>query len=109
MLRFYSLFNIKYHITAPYHLQSNGKVEQIIQTLKQGVKKLLNKDFKEYLRALQVATAAYNMVLHEATGFSPFQLLYGRDALMPDKLPFTEYKSNEDYKQALSSHIETMI
>lgn len=70
---------------------------------------MLIKDFKEYSRALQIATVAYNMVLHKATGFSPFQLLYGRDTLMPDKLPFTEYKSNEDYEQALNSHIETMI
>ena len=49
---------------AAYHPQSNGKAEQMIQTLKKIVKKLQLDNFKDYSRLLQIAVSAYNMVPH---------------------------------------------
>ena len=49
------------------------------------------------------------MVPHRATGFSPFVLLYGREAVTPYEIPFTRYDSEEQYQEALSSHIEKML
>ena len=44
----------------------------MIQTLKQNVIKLQLDNHQDYLRALQVAVAAYRMVLYQSTGFSLF-------------------------------------
>ena len=49
------------------------------------------------------------MVSHCATGFSPFVLLYGCEAVTPYEVPFTRYTSEEQYQDALSSHIEKMF
>ena len=104
-----SIFNIQHHITAAYHPQSNGKAERMIQTSKRNVKKLQLDNHRDFSRALQIAVSAYWMVPHKPTGFSPFQLLYGRDPLMPEEILQTIFKSDEDYEIALSSHIQNMI
>jgi len=109
ILRFCTLYNIQHQITAAYHPQSNGKAERMIQTLKKNVRKLQLNNQRDFTRALQIAVAAYCMVPHRATGFSPFQLLYGCDLLMPEELPFTTYNSDEDYEIVLSTHIEKML
>ena len=49
------------------------------------------------------------MVPHRATGFSPFVLLYGLEAITPYEIPFTRYALEELYQDALSSHIEKMF
>ena len=58
---------------------------------------------------MNVAVSAYRMVPHCATGFLLFVLLYGREAIMPYEIPFTWYDSEEQYQDALSSHIEKMF
>ena len=49
------------------------------------------------------------MVPHRATGFSPFVLLYGCEAVTPYEIPFTRYRSEEQNQEALSFHIEKML
>ena len=49
------------------------------------------------------------MVLHCAIGFLLFVLLYGREAITPYEIPFTWYDSEEQYQDALSSHIKKMF
>ena len=49
------------------------------------------------------------MVPHRATGFSPFVLLYGHEAITPYEIPSTRYASEELYQDALSSHIKKMF
>ena len=49
------------------------------------------------------------MFPHRATGFSPFVLLYGCEAVTPYEIPFTRYNSEEQYQEALSSHIKKMF
>ena len=49
------------------------------------------------------------MVLHEAMGMSPFLMLYGREALLPEEIEHTRYGSNEDYEKAVAGHLEKML
>ena len=63
----------------------------------------------DYSHALQVAVSSYKMVPHPSIGFSPFYLMYGCEPLIPDKISFTTYLSDEDYEVTLISHIQDMI
>ena len=63
----------------------------------------------EWGRILQLAASSYRMVPHESTGFSPFLIVYGRDAIMPEEIPHMTYLSNEDYKTAVEKHIRRML
>ena len=101
ILRFCTLFNIHHQVTASYHLQSNGKAERIIQTLKKNVTKLQLDNHRDFSQALQIAAAAYRMVPHQGAGFSPFMTLYGREAMLPYEVNYVKFKEVETYKQAV--------
>ena len=40
---------------------------------------------------------------------SPFLMLYGHEALLPEEMEHTRYGSNVDYEKAVSRHIEKML
>ena len=105
---FFAKFNIVHEVAAPYHPESNSMAERLIR--------LLGIDFITLTRSrvilqknLNIAVSAYCMVPHRATGFSPFVLLYGCEAVTSYEIPFTRYKSEEQYQEALSSHIKKMF
>ena len=106
---FFAKYNIAHEVSAPYHPESNGMAEQLIRSLKDRLSHV-NEDQEFYLRRnLNVAVSAYRMVPHRATGFSPFVLLYGCEAITPYEIPFTRYDSEEQYQDALSSHIKKCL
>ena len=102
-------FNIVHEVSAPYHPDSNGMAERLIHSLKDRLVHV-NKDQGFNLQHnLNIAVGAYFMVPNCATGFSPFVLLYGCEAVTPYEVPFTWSASEEQYQDALSSHIEKMF
>ena len=64
---------------------------------------------EEWGRILQLVASSYIMVPHESTGFSPFLMMYGREAIMPEEIPYMTYLSNEDYETAVGKHIGRML
>ena len=101
---FFTKFNIFHEVAAPYHPESKGIAEKLVQLLKERLYHV-NKDQGFNLqRNLNIAVSAYWMVPHRATGFSPFVLLYGCEAITPYEILFTRYASEKQYQDALSSH-----
>ena len=74
----YRLLQIKRIRTTPYHPQTDGLVERFNGTLKSMLKKFVNKSGKDWDDYLPYLLFAYREVPQESTGFSPFELLYGR-------------------------------
>ena len=109
ILRFCKSFGISQTITAAYHPQSNGKTERVIQTSKNSMRKLHVTTKKEWGRILQLAASSHRMVPHKSTGFSPFLMMYSREAIMHEEIPQMTYLLNEDYKTAVGKHIGKML
>ena len=68
------LISVKQLFSSPYHPMANGLCEKCNGTLK----KISNEQPKEWDRFIEPLLFAYREVPQESTGFSPFELLYGR-------------------------------
>ena len=69
--------------SAPYHPQSNGKLEVFHKYLKPTLKKLCEKDPTNWDKYLNQVLASYRITPNLATAESPFFLVYGRDPNLP--------------------------
>ena len=68
---------------APYHPQSNGKLEVFHKYLKPTLKKLCKKDPANWDKYLNQVLASYRIMPNLATAELPFFLVYGRDPNLP--------------------------
>ena len=75
--------SIDYIFSAPYHPQSNGKLEVFHKYLKPKLKKLCEKDSTNWDKYLNQVFASYRVTPNLATVESPFFLVYGRDPNLP--------------------------
>jgi hypothetical protein len=69
--------------TTAYRPSANGRVERVHRTINQLLCKVISEDQKDWQDKLPMITAAYNAAQHEATGYSPYYLMYGREYRTP--------------------------
>ena len=72
------LLSIKQLTTTPYHPMCNGLTEKFNGTMKSMLKRLCSEQPRQWHRYINALLFAYRGVPQESTGFSPFELLYGR-------------------------------
>ena len=72
------LLSMRQLTTTPYHPMCNGLVEKFNGTLKTMLRRLCQEKPKQWHRYINAALFAYREVPQESTGFSPFELLFGR-------------------------------
>ena len=74
------------------HPQSNGQVERangmILQGLKPRIFNKLNKFGRRWLTELSSVSWSLRMTPSRATGFTPFFLIYGAEAVLPTDLEY---------------------
>ena len=69
--------------SAPYHPQSNGKLEVFHKYLKPTLKKLCKKDPSNWDISFNQVLASYRVTPNLATAETPFFLVYGRNPNLP--------------------------
>ncbi|KAG1928644.1 interferon-induced very large GTPase 1-like [Pimephales promelas] len=74
----YELLGIKSIRTSVYHPQTDGLVERFNRTLKTMIRKFVHEDAKNWDKWLEPLLFAVREVPQASTGFSPFELLFGR-------------------------------
>ncbi|KAG6924293.1 hypothetical protein G0U57_017846, partial [Chelydra serpentina] len=62
----------------PFHPQTDGLVEHFNRPLKDMIRKVVNRDRKNWDTFLPYLMFAIREVPQTSTGFSPFELIYGR-------------------------------
>ena len=96
-------FGISRLSTTPYHPMTNGLMEQMNSTLIQMLRTLIERNKHNWKDEMNKLTYAYNCTRHSVTGFSPFYLMFGRNAKLPiDAL----IENNTDEQNTPSTHIE---
>eukprot|EP00253_Pinus_taeda_P015396 PITA_15396 len=74
--------HIKHMTSNAYHPQENGKAEVTNRALENILTKLVNSSKKDWADKLVEATWAYNTTWKTTTRFTPFELVYGKKALL---------------------------
>lgn len=77
------LLSLTQRTTTPYHPQCNGLVEKFNGTLKSMLKKMCAERPKDWDKYINPLLFAYREAPQDSTGFSPFELLYGRTVRGP--------------------------
>ncbi|GFS01482.1 LReO_3 protein [Elysia marginata] len=116
MKELFKLFGIQPINTSPYYPASDGMCERLNGTLKTMLRKVAEDRPKEWDPYLPAVLFAYREVRQESTGYSPFEMVYGRlprgpieiwkDILesskpMDDEIPVFQYLS--DLRERLST------
>jgi transposase InsO family protein len=80
MLRMLHVTQLK---TTPMKPSTNGRGERIHRTLHNMLAKLVADNQRDWVSVLPMCAFAYNVSTNEATGYSPYFLLHGREAICP--------------------------
>jgi len=75
--------NIEKVRTTPYKASTNGMVERYHRTLNSILAKMIVTNQRDWCERVPTAAAAYRASVHEATGFSPNFIVFGRENRMP--------------------------
>jgi len=73
---------IKHRTYIPYHPQANEQVEVTNRALEGILTKVVGSSRKDWAKGLVEATLAYNTTWKTTTGFTPYELVNGKKALL---------------------------
>ena len=91
--------------TSVYHPEANGLVERFNGTLKCMLKKFVAERVQTWDKYLPYLLFAYREVPNESTGYSPFELLYGRSVRGPLAVIKETWLDPKPDKTNLISHV----
>ncbi|CAB0034829.1 unnamed protein product [Trichogramma brassicae] len=80
------IFKVKHLTTSSYRPQTNGSLERSHGPLVDFIR-TYSENYDDWDRLTPFATFTYNTSVHSATNFTPFELVYGRVARFPLRIP----------------------
>jgi transposase InsO family protein len=103
------LLRIKKIHTTAFHPESNGRLERGHMVLVECLRNYVAEDQRDLDDWISYATYVYNITTYRATGYTPFELLFGYKAWVPSSLqerPTPRY-IYDDYVSELKGRMQT--
>ncbi|KAI5327446.1 hypothetical protein L3X38_026842 [Prunus dulcis] len=115
MLNMAEAFKFKLLQSTPYYAQANGQAESSNKVIINIIRKMLEKNPKQWHEKLSETLWAYRTSKREATGMTPYALTYGHDAILPMEIAVQSLRiahqhhlTGEDYSQAMLLELEEL-
>ena len=93
------LLGIQKTRTTPYHPQSDGMIERFNRTLLNMLSIAVKEEEDDWDLILPTLMLAYRSGVHETTGESPFNLMFGREAQLPIDIIYNLPKETTEFEQ----------
>jgi len=106
--RFTKKFRIKQFKTIAFYLQANGALERSHLVLVEFLKQFINR-FTEWDKLVQYAIFSYNTSTHEATGYTPYEFVFGKLARLPSSEITDDTKEPKTYDTYLTQLMTNTI
>jgi transposase InsO family protein len=102
-------YKIKHRKSSPYHPQANGQVESTNKVIEAILTKTIQLHHKDWADRLPEALWAYRTAWRNTTGHTPYELVYGKQVLLPIEFQVKTFRTamqlgmdlNEAKKQRL--------
>jgi hypothetical protein len=78
-----SKYHVLHRIASPYHPQGNGQVESTNKVIEAILTKTVRENRRDWSDRLHEALWAYRTTWRSTTGFSPYELVYGKSPVFP--------------------------
>ena len=91
-MTFAESYKIKLLNSSPYYVQANGQAESSNMILIKLIKKKIEENPKRWHEVLSEALWAHRISRHVATKITPFELVYGQEAVLPVELNLDAYR-----------------
>ncbi|CAL2256868.1 unnamed protein product [Prunus armeniaca] len=113
MLDMAEAFKFKLLQSTRYYAQANGQAESSNKVIINVIRKMLEKNPKQWHEKLSETLWAYRTSKRETTGMTPYALTYGHDAILPMEIAVQSLRithqhnlTGEDYSQAMLLELE---
>lgn len=97
----------EHRVTSAYHPRTNGMTERMNATIANAIRKHAAADQKEWHKWVPFVLLAYRSRIHSSTGYTPFELMFGRKINT-----FKDWRADNDDNEALwkrSNEIGTLV
>ncbi len=104
------ILRIKKIQSTAFHPESQGGIERSHRVLAEYLRHYVDEDQMNWDHWVSFATYSYNTTKHSATGFTPFELLFGRLSTVPSAIngpPEPQY-NYDNYVSELKSRLQTV-
>ena len=95
--------------TSGWQPRANGQIERFFRFLKASMTIFLNEFDDDWEDSMSSIAFAYRVSVNDASGFSPFTLVYGRDPVLPDDLVFGWLPTHNEGPHQYSERLQTTI
>lgn len=97
-------WRIKHVTTSAANPQANGQVERMNQTILKSLRRTLGAKKEIWPDLLQLVLMDYRVTTQDTTGYSPSQLLFGKQMRLPIETDY-EAREGEDWDKAIKKRI----
>eukprot|EP00253_Pinus_taeda_P019760 PITA_19760 len=85
-------YKIKHRKSTPYHLQANGQVESTNKVIESIITKIVHLHRRDWVEMLPEALWVYRTTWRNTTRHSPYELVYGKEVVLPIEFQFKTFK-----------------
>jgi hypothetical protein len=106
---FVDSYGIKLLNSSPYYAQANGQAESSNNTLVKLIKKKIEDNPRRWHEVLSEALWAHRISRHGATKVTPFELVYGQEAVLPVEVNLGAYRLVKQSNLSVKSYCALMM